>query len=473
MAAREAEVVVIGSGPGGYVAAFRAAQLGKKVVMIEAEKVGGVCLNVGCIPSKAVITAAKHYEHARHKFDEIGILVDNPRLDFAKMQSWKDGVVKKHTSGISQLAKAFKVEIIMGFATLKKAGPPTLISVDTPNGVVEILAKDVILAAGSRPATLPHLPIDEKDVVSSTGALAFTEVPKRLLVVGAGYIGLELGTVYSKLGSQVTMVELMDQVLPGFDPDFSKLLTRRLKKNGVNVHLKTKVTALEKRGGEIAIKMEGETNAELLVDKVLVTIGRKPNTDRLGLENVGVKVNAKGFIEVDEARRTNVPGIYAIGDITPGPGLAHKASKEAEVAAEVIAGHKAAFDVRCIPAVAFVDPEVAVVGLTEAEAKAQGKQVKVASFPYAANAKATAAQESEGMAKLIWDTKTGELLGAGICGYEASNLITELALAIEMGADVADVALTIHPHPTLSEIIGEAAKEAIGANVHVAKSSRV
>jgi dihydrolipoamide dehydrogenase len=472
MAAREAEVVVIGSGPGGYVAAFRASQLGKKVIMIEGEKLGGVCLNVGCIPSKAVITASKHYEHAQKKFDEIGIITNGVSLDFTKLQAWKEKVVNKHTSGIGSLAKGFKVEVIAGFATLKKAGPPTLISVQTKEGVIEILAKDVILAAGSRPATLPHLPIDEKDVVSSTGALAFTEVPKRLLVIGAGYIGLELGTAYAKLGSQVIMVELMDQVLPGFDPDFPKILTRRLKKNGVTTHLKTKVVSIEKRNGEISARLEGEFSGEIVVDKVLVTVGRKPNSDRLGLENVGVKVNPKGFIEVDEKRRTNIPGIYAIGDLTPGPGLAHKASKEGEVAAEVIAGHKAAFDVRCIPAVAFVDPEVSVVGFSEAEAKAAGRQVKVASFPFAANARATTSQDIEGMVKLISDAKTGELLGAGICGHEASNLISELALAIEMGADVEDVALTIHPHPTLSEAVMEAAKESIGANVHTVKPSR-
>jgi dihydrolipoamide dehydrogenase len=470
MTRKEAEVVVIGSGPGGYVAAFRAAQLGKKVIMVEGEKVGGVCLNVGCIPSKAIITASKHYEHARTKFDEIGIITNGVNLDFTKMQSWKDKVVNKHTSGIASLAKTFKVEVVLGMATMKKAGPPHLVSVQTKDGEVEISAKDVILATGSRPAVLPHLPIDEKDVVSSTGALAFTEVPKRLLVVGAGYIGLELGTAYAKLGSQVILVELMDQVLPGFDPDLARVITRRLKKNGVTTHLKTKVTSIEKRNGEISVKAEGEFTGELVVDKILVTIGRKPNTDKLGLDKVGVKVNPKGFIEVDASRKTNVPGIYAIGDITPGPGLAHKASKEGEVAAEVIAGHKAAFDVRCIPAVAFVDPEVAVVGLTEAEAKTAGRQVKVATFPFAANARATTSQDTDGLVKLISDAKTGELIGAGICGHEASDLISELALAIEMGADVEDVALTIHPHPTLSEAVMEAAKESIGANVHVAKS---
>lgn len=467
MAAREAEVVVIGSGPGGYVAAFRAAQLGKKVIMVEAENVGGICLNVGCIPSKAIITAAKHYEHATHKFDEIGILVDGVRLDFTKMQSWKQGIVNRLTGGIAQLAKAFKVEILKGFATLKKAGPPTLISVDTPNGVVELSAKDVILAAGSRPVQLPHLPIDEKDIVTSTGALAFPEVPKRLLVVGAGYVGLELGTAYAKLGSEVILVELMDQVLPGFDPEFSRILTNRLKKKSVKTLLKTKVTGVERRADGLAVKYEGEQNGEVVVDKILVTIGRRPNSDKLGLENVGVKVNNRGFIEVDEARRTNVPGIYAIGDLTPGPGLAHKASKEGEVAAEVIAGHKAAFDVRCIPAVAFVDPEVAVVGLSEPEAKAAGRAVKIGKFPFAANGRAMTAQDTDGFVKLISDAKTGELLGGAICGPGASDLISELALAIEMGADVADIALTIHPHPTLSEVVGEAGKDAIDAVVHI------
>jgi dihydrolipoamide dehydrogenase len=467
MAAREAEVVVIGSGPGGYVAAFRAAQLGKKVIMVEADKIGGICLNVGCIPSKAVITAAKHYEHAGHKFDEIGIHVDGLRLDFSKMQAWKQGVVDRLTGGIAQLAKAFKVEIVRGYATLKKAGPPTLISIETKDGIQEIAARDVILATGSRPIELPHLPIDEKDIVTSTGALAFSEVPKRLLVVGAGYVGLELGTAYAKLGSEVVLVELMDQVLPGFDPDFSRILVNRLKKKGAKILLKTKVAAIERRADGIAVRLEGEQAGEVITDKILVTVGRRPNTDKIGLENVGVKLNNRGFIEVDDARRTNVPGIYAIGDITPGPGLAHKAMKEGEVAAEVIAGHKAAFDVRCIPAVAFVDPEVAVVGLSEAEAKAAGRAVKLGKFPFAANGRAMTAQDTDGMVKLVSDAKTGELLGAAICGPGASDLIGELTLAIEMGADVADIALTIHPHPTLTEVVGEAGKDAIDAVVHI------
>lgn len=469
MAARDIEVVVIGSGPGGYVAAFRAAQLGKKVIMVEAEKLGGICLNVGCIPSKAIITAAKHYQHAQEGMQEIGVLADGVRLDFSRMQEWKQSVVNRLTSGVATLARSFKVEVIYGTARLVKAGPPTLIHVQTKDGEIELAAQDVILAAGSRPVELPHIKIDEEDIVSSTGALAFKEVPGRLLVIGAGYVGLELGTAYSKLGAKVTFVELMDQVLPGFDPELTRPVSRKLKKAGIDVHLKSKVAAVEKRGNEIAVRVEGEFTGEILCDKVLVTVGRRPNSDRIGLENVGVKVNARGFVEVDEMRRTNVPGIYAIGDLTPGPGLAHKAMKEGEVAAEVIAGHKAAFDVRCIPAVAFVDPEVSTVGLTEAEAKAAGREVVVGRFPFGVNGRAMTAQETEGMAKLVADAKTGELLGAGICGPEASDLISELALAIEMGADIADVALTIHPHPTLSEVVAEAARDAIGTNVHVAK----
>jgi dihydrolipoamide dehydrogenase len=469
MAQTRVDAVVIGSGPGGYVCGIRLGQLGVKSIVVEKESPGGVCLNVGCIPSKALIHAAKTFEKMG-KAGELGIrLSAKPTVDMAGMQEWKGGIVKKLTGGVKQLLEANGSEIALGTGSVKGAGADGYaVSVVKADGSTEtMLTKNVVLATGSRPIQIPGFDVDQKRVLDSTGALALTEVPGRLTVVGGGYIGLELGMVYAKLGSKVTVVEALDTILAGIEPDCVQVVARKLRKMGVEVLLQARAKSWEDKGDRAVVTVETKDGSAATIDadKILVTVGRRPNSAGLGLEQLGVVLD-RGFVVVDSQQRTNVPGIYAIGDLAGGMLLAHKASREAEVAAEVIAGHKAAMDARCIPAVVFTDPEIASTGLTEQEAKDAGHTLKVGKFPFAALGRALSVNDTDGFAKVIGDADTGEILGIHIVGNGASDLISEGALAIEMGAVLHDIALTIHPHPTLGESIMEAAKAALGEAIH-------
>jgi dihydrolipoamide dehydrogenase len=456
-----ADVVVIGSGPAGYVCAIRLAQLGKKVTVIEKGEIGGVCLNVGCIPSKALITAGTLFERVQHS-KEMGIEITGAKLNMAKLVEWKGSVVKKLTGGVSGLLKANGCTTIAGEA--KFTGPKSL-DVKTAQGTVSVTFNQCVVATGSRPAKLPGFEVDQKRIVDSTGALEQKELPKTLLCIGGGYIGLELGTFYAKAGTKVTVVEAMPNLLSGVDPDLTRVVQKRLEKMGVKIKIGVGVKSQKpgKKGTDVTFADGSTENYDL----VLVTIGRTPNSDGLALDKAGLKPDAKGFLTVDPQRRTSVPHIFAIGDIAGQPLLAHKGSKEGIVAAEVIAGQKTTYDVIAMPAVIFTDPEIATVGLTEAEAKAKGLQVQIGIFPMAANGRALSMNEPDGMVKMIGDAKTGRLLGAHIVGVEASNLISELALALEMGAMVEDIALTVHPHPTLPETLMEAAEATLGHAIHI------
>lgn len=467
MAEQRMDAVVIGSGPGGYVAGIRLGQLGLTSAVVEKDTVGGVCLNVGCIPSKALIYAAKTFDKLRHA-DEIGIVVGGePKVDMAAMQKWKEGVVGKLTGGVKQLLKGNKSELVKGTAAIERAGADGY-AVVLDGGKQKLVTKNVIVATGSRPIEIPGFAIDQKRVIDSTGALALTEVPKRLVVIGGGYIGLELGTVYAKLGSKVTVVEALDSLLAGIDKDCVQVVARKLRKMGVEVLLQAKAKSWQDKGDRAVVTVETKDGgtATIDADKILLTVGRRPNSENLGLDKLGVAMD-RGFIKVDRMQRTNVPGIYAIGDVAGGMMLAHKASREAEVAAEVIAGHKAEFDARTIPAVVFTDPEIASAGMTEDQATAAGQKVKTGKFPFAALGRALSVNDTDGFVKVVGDTESGEILGIHIVGNGASDLISEAALAIEMGAVFHDVGLTIHPHPTLGEGIMEAAKAAVGEAVHM------
>jgi len=465
------DAVVIGAGPGGYPAAIRLGQLKVKTAIIEREYMGGVCLNVGCIPSKAVIHAAKMYEKMGHS-EEIGIsLPGKPTLDMKKLQTWKGGVVNKLTSGVRTLLKGNGVEVIDGTAKLEKSGPDGhRISVQTKSGTQTIIAKNIVLATGSRPLEIPGFKVDQNRVIDSTGALALDHVPQRMIVIGGGYIGLELGMVYAKFGTKVTVVEALPRVLASMDKDCVGVVERKLRKMGIEVMANTKAKSWEDKGDRavLTVELQDGKTATIDADKILVSVGRRPNSENLGLDAAGVTVDKRGFVTADDHLRTNVPGIYAIGDLIGGMMLAHKATKEGEVVAEIIAGHKAAFDVRTIPAVVFTDPEIASTGLTEDEAKAKGHAtLKVGKFPFAALGRALSVNDTEGFVKVVADGKTGELLGLHIVGNGASDLISEGALAIEMGAVADDLRLTIHPHPTLSEGVMEAAAAALGEAVHI------
>jgi dihydrolipoyl dehydrogenase len=465
------DAVVIGAGPGGYPAAIRLGQLKVKTCIIEREYMGGVCLNVGCIPSKAVIHASKMFDKMSHA-DDIGIsIASKPTVDMKKLQTWKGGVVNKLTSGVRTLLKGNGVEIIDGEAKLGKPGPDGhRITVKTKAGDQTIIAKNVILATGSSPMEIPGFKIDQNRIVDSTGALAFEHVPQRLIVIGGGYIGLELGMVYAKFGSKVTVVEMMPSLLNGMDPDCVAVVSRKLKKMGVEVMLETKAKSWEDKGDRavLTVELKDGKAATIDADKILLSVGRRPNSGSLGLDTAGVTIGKGGYVTADDHLRTNVPGIYAIGDLIGGLMLAHKATKEGEVVAEIVAGHKTAFDVRTIPAVVFTDPEIASTGLTEAEAKAKGHaKLKVGKFPFAALGRALSVNDTEGFVKVIADAQTGELLGMHIVGNGASDLISEGALAIEMGAVADDLRLTIHPHPTLSEAVMEAAAASLGEAVHI------
>lgn len=459
------EAVVIGAGPGGYVAGIRLGQLGKKALVIEKAAAGGVCLNVGCIPSKALIHAAKLYAEASQATD-IGIQIDNLRLDVSRLQKWKESIVGKLTSGVKQLLKANGCDYRQGTATLLSPRTIRLVPPDSNDEIV-IETDDVIVATGARPVMIPSLPFDGQRVVDSTGALAFDEIPRNLVVVGAGYIGMEIGTLYAKFGSKVTFVEALPTILPGSEPECVQVVARKAKKLGLDILLGAKAKGLREEGGRASLTVEnGNGPLDLPADKVLVAVGRRPNIEDLGLEIAGVKT-AGGFITVDRQMRSNVPNIYAIGDVAGQPMLAHKASHEAEVAAEVIAGKKSEMDARVIPAVVFTDPEIASAGLTAEEAQKRGHEVKTGKFPFAALGRAMANHDTDGFCKVVMDVASGEILGIHVVGQGAGDIISEAALAIEMGAATEDVGLTIHPHPTLPEAIMEAAKAARGEAVHI------
>ena len=456
-----AEVVVLGSGPGGYTAAFRAADLGKQTVLIERyPALGGVCLNVGCIPSKALLHAVRVISEAE-EMGHFGLSFGKPKIELDKLRDWKNGVIEKSIRGLSGLAKQRKVTVVQGTAAFTS---PNMIEVKTPEGIKKVSFDNAIIAAGSQSARIPGFPYDDPRLMDSTGALEMKDIPKRLLVIGGGIIGLEMACVYDGLGAKVTVVELLDGLIPGADRDLIRPLQKRIEKRYEGIYLKTKVTKLEGQKDGLKATFEGENAPPPQVyDRVLLAVGRRPNGKAIAAESAGVTVNERGFIAVDKQLRTNVPHIFAIGDIVGEPMLAHKASFEGKIAAEVVAGHKAAFDARTIPSVAYTDPEISWMGLTETQAKAQGIEIEKASFPWAASGRARAMARDEGMTKLILDKKTRRLLGAGIVGPNAGELIAETVLALEMGADAADIALTIHSHPTLSETVMFAAEIAEGS----------
>ena len=451
------EVVVIGSGPGGYAAAFRAADLDKKVALIEKDDaLGGVCLNRGCIPSKALLHISLIIEEAR-ALEEKGIAFNSPKIELDKVRNWKNEVVGKLNKGIAQMAKARKVQVFTGIAEFSSK---TEISIKSKDKSELISFDNAIIATGSRSTLVPSIPNDNPSVMTSKEALQLTDIPKALLVIGGGYIGLEMATVYNSLGSQVTVVEMLDSLLPGADKDIVRLLQHKLKKDFHQIMVKSKVLEVKpNKDKTLSVKIDnnGKTITEKF-DKVLVSVGRRPNTENIGLDKIGVKISKKGFVIADEKKKTNVKNIYAIGDVAGEPMLAHKATHEGKVAAEVIAGLPAAFDARSIPAVIFTNPEIAWTGLTETEAQANGINYKKAEFPWGASGKAIATGQSIGKTKLLFNPDNGKLLGASIVGAHAGDIISEAALAIEMGADAEDVGLTVHPHPTLSETFANAAE---------------
>jgi dihydrolipoamide dehydrogenase len=454
------QVVVLGAGPGGYTAAFRAADLGKKVVLIERyDTLGGVCLNVGCIPSKALLHTAAILEEVK-TLGTMGVTFGEPTIDLDKMRAGKEQVVAKLTGGLAAMAKQRRVEVVRGTGRFEA---PNRIAVATPAGPVRILFDHCIIACGSAPMKIPGFPHDDPRVMDSTDALEIADIPARLLIVGGGIIGLEMASVYSALGSTVEVVEMKDQLMPGADIDLVRALEKVIKKRYRTIRLETKVAQMSAMAEGIKVVFEGKTPGEEVYDKVLVAIGRRPNGKLVNAEAAGVKVDQHGFITVDAHMRTNVPNIFAIGDVVGGPMLAHKATHEAKVAAEVIAGMPALFDPMTIPSVAYTDPEVAWMGLTETDAKAKGIAYEKGVFPWAASGRALGIHRDEGLTKLLFDPETKRILGAGIVGPNAGELIGEAVLALEMGADMEDIGLTIHPHPTLNETIGLAAEMAHGS----------
>jgi len=455
-----AEVLVLGAGPGGYTAAFRAADLGKKVILIERyDTLGGVCLNVGCIPSKALLHTAQIINEASHMAKN-GVDFGTPKIDREGVLGFKDRVVNKLTGGLMQLAKQRKVTVINGVAEfidqksmkVLKDGKETIVSFD-----------DCIIAAGSQATQIPPFPNDDPRLIDSTGALEMSDIPEKLLIVGGGIIGLEMATVYDALGSEITVVEFMDGLIPGCDKDLVRPLMKRIKKQYKSILLSTKVTDIKAQDDGLLVSFEGKKAPEpQLYDKVLVAVGRRPNGLKIGAENASITVDDMGFIAVDQQMKTNVPNIYAIGDIVGQPMLAHKATHEAKVAAEVIAGHKSFFEPLTIPSVAYTDPEIAWMGMSETEAKEKGVNYTKGAFPWAASGRSLGLDRDEGMTKVLFDKESKRIIGAGIVGTNAGELISEAVLALEMGADMEDISLTIHPHPTLSETFNFAAEMAEG-----------
>ncbi len=459
-----ADIVVLGAGPGGYTAAFRAADLGKNVVLIERySTLGGVCLNVGCIPSKALLHVAKVITDAEETAQQ-GIAFAKPGIEIDKLRGWKESIIGKLTKGLAGLAKQRKVKVVRGTGRFTS---PNMIEVETSDGKKTVSFEHCIIAAGSAAARIPGFPYDDPRIIDSTGALKLEGIPERMLIIGGGIIGLEMATVYDALGSRISVVELMDQLIPGADADLIRPLHKRIQKRYEAVYLKTKVTRIEALQEGLKVTFEGGTEGTAapepqVYDRILMAVGRRPNGREIGAENAGIVVNERGFIPVDKQLRTSVSHIFAIGDIAGEPMLAHKASHEGKLAAEIIVGHKTAFDARAIPSVAYTDPEIAWMGLTETEARKQGIEIEKAVFPWAASGRALAMARDEGMTKLILDKKTRRILGAGIVGINAGELISETVLGLEMGADMEDIGLTIHPHPTLSETVFFAAEIAEG-----------
>lgn len=453
------EVVVLGAGPGGYTAAFRAADLGKQVVLIERyPNLGGVCLNVGCIPSKALLHVAKVISEAEDMAHQ-GVNFGKPKIETDKLRAWKQGVTGKLSKGLAGLARQRKVQVVQGVA---KFTSPNMLRVETQDGEKTVSFDYCIIAAGSQAAKIPGFP-DDPRIMDSTSALEIQDIPQKLLVIGGGIIGLEIACVYDALGSKISVVELLDGLMLGADRDLIKPLQNRIEKRYEGIYLKTKAVKIEPKKEGLKVHFDGDNAPKPQVfDRVLVAVGRQPNGKAIAAQNAGVQVTEKGFIPVDKQQRTNVPHIFAIGDIIGEPMLAHKASHEGRVAAEVIAGHKVAFDARTIPSVAYTDPEVAWMGLTETQAKEQGIEFEKAAFPWAASGRALAQGRDEGMTKLLFDKNSNRLLGAGIVGPNAGELISETVLALEMGADAQDIGLTIHPHPTLSETVFFSAEMAQG-----------
>ncbi|MEH7400813.1 MULTISPECIES: dihydrolipoyl dehydrogenase [Bacillaceae] len=462
----ELDTVVIGAGPGGYVAAIRAAQLGQKVAVIEKGNLGGVCLNVGCIPSKALITAGHRYETAKHS-EDIGITAENVKVDFTKVQAWKSSVVNKLTGGVAGLLKGNKVEVIKGEAYFNDANTLRVI---TEESAQTYTFNNAIIATGSTPIEIPGFKWSNR-VIDSTGALNLPEIPKKLVVIGGGYIGMELGTAYANFGTHVTILEAGDEILNGFEKSMSSIVKRGLKKKG-NVDIETKAfgKGVEETADGVTVKFE--TNGEMKeieADYVLVTVGRFPNSRDMGLENVGVEINERGVITTDKQARTTINNIYAIGDVIAGPPLAHKASYEGKVAAEAISGMSSQIEYLAIPAVVFTDPELATVGYTKKQADEEGLAVSVAKFPFGGNGRALSLNSTDGFVQLVSRKEDGVLVGAQVAGVNASDIISELGLAIEACMSVEDIAQTIHAHPTLGEISMEAAELAMGHPIHVLK----
>jgi dihydrolipoamide dehydrogenase len=468
MANKTYDAIVIGGGPGGYVAAIRCGQLGLKTLVVEKENMGGVCLNWGCIPSKALIAASGFVEKA-HKASAMGITVSGVSVDLHKMQDWKDGIVKKLTGGVSSLVKGAGGEIVKGTAKLLSNRSVEVVKSDGAKEVFDA-TKGILVATGAEVIQLPTIPLDGEVVITAKEAVSLREAKGTMVLIGGGVIGMELGMVYQKLGMKIVVVELMDQLLGTTDLDMVKVVEKTFTKAGGEVLLKHKAQKVERVGAQARVVVEGPDGKtrEIMADRVLVAIGFKPSSKNLGLEALGVKLDARGHIVVDDHMQTNVKGIYAIGDVIGAPYLAHKASKEGEIAAEVIAGHKAARDWRAMPAAIFTEPEIATVGLSEKEAAAQGRKVKIGKFPFAASGRAMAVSSTEGFIKSIVDAETHEVLGVGIVGPEASDLISEAALALEMCAYAEDVHLTVHPHPTLGEAMMESFKHALGEAIHIA-----
>lgn len=459
----EVDTLVIGSGPGGYVAAIRAAQLGQKVTIVEKGDLGGVCLNVGCIPSKALISVGQRFVNAQES-DAMGITATDVKLDFSKAQEFKNSVVTRLTGGVAGLLKGNKVDVVNGEAFFVDENT---VRVMDENSAQTYKFKNAIVATGSRPVEIPSFKFSKR-VLSSTSALSLEEVPGKLVVIGGGYIGTELGSAYANLGAEVTIIEGANDILAGFEKQMTQIVKKGLKKKGVTIVTKASAKGVEET--DTGVKVTYEAKGEEVVveaDYVLVTVGRRPNTDELGLEQAGVKMSERGLVEVDKQCRTNVSSIYAIGDIVAGPQLAHKASYEAKIAAEAISGQKSEVDYLAIPAVCFTDPELATVGLNEQQAKDEGYEVSAGRFPYAANGRAIALDKTDGFVKLVARKEDGLLLGAQIVGENASDMISELGLAIEAGMTLEDIAMTIHAHPTLGEITMEAAEVVLGKPIHM------
>ena len=465
--AQNFDVVVIGAGPGGYVSAIRSAQLGLKTAIIEKEFLGGVCLNVGCIPSKAMISATHFLHKAQHDAGTMGINIKDISVDMKKLVGWKQSICDKMSGGVNLLLKGNGVTILMGEAEFINSKE---LSLKSKSGVDTITAQHFVIATGSRPIEIPGFKFDEKEILSSTGALALDQIPKSMVVIGGGYIGLEISGIMNKLGTQVTVVEATSAVLNGVvDPECAQVVSRKLTKQGIKILTNAKAKGQKKSGKEFEITIEVDGKEQVLkAEKILVTVGRKPNSDQMNLKITGLEIDERGFIKTDAQRRTKIPNIFAIGDIAGQPMLAHKASYEGVLVAEVLGGANRVYDVKMVPAVVFTDPEIAAAGLMEFEAKAKGyTDLLISKFPFAANGRASSIMETDGFVKIIADAKTHIILGVHIVGPEASNLISEAALAIEMGARLEDFALTIHPHPTLGETLMEAAEATLGHAIHL------